>query len=698
MVAGARVRKSYAVTQWREGWIKGLSVAPSLVKHLSYPIIWHQLTRETRGETVVQIARQLQRSGLLILVLTAAAAAAASCSAGGGNNPGGNLNGSGGSSSGGLGAGGLGLGGIPVVNVGGASGASSITIKKDLPQPWLYYIEGNDYAYKDPTANAGIRNAFQGTVDPTKHPVLVYPLDHSMHPMNLGQIDFQWQKGDSSELAYRIDATDGTKNYHFYVPCVKALNACHYPMPESEILHLGLDYAGKQLTWSITGTDAAGHLFQSSTIQLFYTPAEVDGALYYWASSKAEIKRAAFGARQAVPLIDPNSTTNDYACSACHSVSRKGNVIGFSVCNKAGENVAGIRIAPTDDPTNPYFKPTMGTTPFGPNLSHTPPADTIGSTTGQPTDHFGTSLGLNPDGTIAAVNGINVNSPNDGWKPWLALWDAHTGAVLDGPYYAGDPIFGGGNQLGIWPEYSADGSQLVVQVVGGPATNAVWAFSGNGSGIGIMPVTGNKLGTTRMVVPPPATGFHFYPSISPDSQWIAFASAVTATDSKGRNMSNQFDSAVLRLANVTSGQVTELVRGTQYTVADAQAMAAGTKLPAGHSTWPKFAPFAQGPNKNLMFITYTSAMPYGTILPQGGLTQLWLFAVDVSKIGTDDPSYAPIWIPYQDPTDASLSPYWTEVIPCYAQAGGVCSGCVAGETCFVSTDNTCSCRNENVTH
>src|SRR6185503_18745189 len=105
-------------------------------------------------------------------------AVAASCSAGG-DTPGGSLGTGGHEANGGQGFGGLGLGGIPIINVGGASGATGVTIKKDLPEPWLYYKEGNDYAYKDSSASAGIRDAFTGTVDAVKHPVLVYPLDHS---------------------------------------------------------------------------------------------------------------------------------------------------------------------------------------------------------------------------------------------------------------------------------------------------------------------------------------------------------------------------------------------------------------------------------------------------------------------------------------------------------------------------------------
>jgi hypothetical protein len=76
-------------------------------------------------------------------------------------------------------------------------------------------------------------------------------------------------------------------------------------------------------------------------------------------------------------------------------------------------------------------------------------------------------------------------------------------------------------------------------------------------------------------------------------------------------------------------------------------------------------------------------------------TQLWMFAVDLDKVGTADPSYAPFWLPYQDIEDASLSPYWTETIPCAQDPQGGCVGCVGQESCVVTGD-TCQCRADEV--
>ena len=103
---------------------------------------------------------------------------------------------------------------------------------------------------------------------------------------------------------------------------------------------------------------------------------------------------------------------------------------------------------------------------------------------------------------------------------------------------------------------------------------------------------------------------------------------------------------------------------------------------------PKFAPFVQGPSGHVMFVSFTSKMNYGWNDNKGG-NQIWMFGVDVSRSG--DPSYAPIWLPYQKPTDGSLGGVWATTSPCQSVAGG-CSGCRTGETCLVNeAANTCSC-------
>src|SRR5262249_55595331 len=142
-------------------------------------------------------------------------------------------------------------------------------------------------------------------------------------------------------------------------------------------------------------------------------------------------------------------------------------------------------------------------------------------------------------------------------------------------------------------------------------------------------------------------------------QWIAFQTAKRLYQADGqtpaepRSLSNY--NGVIRLVRSTGGPYScpgagciELTLGTQYTP---EAAFAGMGM---GSAWPKFTPFAQGMNNDIMFISFTSRIDYG-FLATGGLakgSQIWMFAVDLSKIDQGlDPSYAPIWLPYQDYSD-----------------------------------------------
>jgi hypothetical protein len=94
------------------------------------------------------------------------------------------------------------------------------------------------------------------------------------------------------------------------------------------------------------------------------------------------------------------------------------------------------------------------------------------------------------------------------------------------------------------------------------------------------------------------------------------------------------------------------------------------------SSWPKFSPFIQG---NLTFFTFNAEFDYGFVIPNNtAQPQLWMSAIDLSKAdqGTGDPSYAPFWLPFQDPTTNNHSAVWTEMVQCTQP-----TDCPSGYTC-----------------
>ncbi len=582
-----------------------------------------------------------------------------------------------------LGSGG-GSAGTSSVNVGGAAGSGS-----SLPPPWQYYSSDSELAYKDSALGADVKDQFPATSASDGAPTLVYPLAQSMHPMNVGDIVFQWQRGRSENTVFRIDAVGGGQTFRFFVSCNDAGNGksdeCIYVMPESEWLDLGGRFKGASIELSIAGSYAgAATTAQSASSTIDFSPEAVLGGLYYWSQTKSGIMRATFGSKRAELFIAPNSPTNDYACAGCHSVSRNGKVIAFTAQASRDYPGMGIQFAPTATPDQPYVAPTKGISPAGAGYPRTPGQE-------EPQDAFGQNVALNADGTIAAVNGARFDGVPPG-EEWFELRDATTGQTLTTPtnlpatWIIGDPLFGP-NQLPILPEWSPDGTSIVATMMN-RQSGCGWTFFSCQSGLTVLSIANNTISAVKPLVSfaPGDAMYHFYPSYSPDGKYVAFASAPNVTTESG---SSDNRNAVLRLVPATGGPYTcpgpscyELTLGTGYTPEQATA---GAGL---GSTWPKFTPFAQK-SGNLLFVSFTSRRDYGFL--SKGRAQLWMFAVDVTKLGNGDPSSAPIWLPHQDLTDESFTPYWTEVLPCEFDPQGGCQGCVGSEQCVAGPNNQCQC-------
>jgi WD40-like Beta Propeller Repeat len=594
------------------------------------------------------------------------------------------------------GGGGLNLasGGTGSLQLGGSNGLSlggdttTTGGMSDLPPPWQYYAEGDSFGFKDSTLGDDVRGAFPATETATGAPKLLYPLPGSMHPMNLGDITFQWLRGRSTDSLFRIDVEADKKSFKLYVPCADsgstAPEACIYKLPESEWLDLGARFKGGSIKVSVASAAAgAKDTAKSAPATLAFSPEPVLGGLYYWSQTKSGIMRATFGSKRAELFIAPRSPTNDYACAGCHSVSRDGKVIAFAAQADRDFPGMGIQVAPTSAPDQPMVRPTKGISPSGAGYPRTPGRE-------EPQDQFGQSVALNRDGSVAAVNGARFDGQPPG-EEWFELRDARTGMPLmnagkPAQWIIGDPLFGP-NQLPILPEWSADGKNIAATLMN-RQNGCGWTMFSCAGTIVTIPVTGSTIGAVRPLVTPSASDpmFHFYPSWSPDGKYIAFASAPVGNP-KG---SSDNHNAVLRVVPSSGGpypcpgpKCYELTNGTRYTVADAVAGA------GKGSTWPKFTPFSQAAG-NIMFVSFTSRIDYGVLSKERA--QLWMFAIDVSKLGSgEDASYAPIWLPHQEIEDQNFTPYWTEILPCNVDADGGCQGCVGSERCVVDHDNQCQC-------
>ncbi|HEY3665833.1 MAG TPA: hypothetical protein VGL19_07535, partial [Polyangiaceae bacterium] len=409
---------------------------------------------------------------------------------------------------------------------------------------------------------------------------------------------------------------------------------------------------GEDALLTVAASDGAGGAISvSSPVHLRFTYAPVPGGLYYWsahppntppgAPDQGTTFRLAFGARRAVPFIRPGQENPD-KCEGCHSVSGDGTTIAFTATNTFDEGAqSGSFIAQLTT------KPTLQPAPF-PILS----------------DHDSAMVALNYTGSLAIVGVDNT----------LNLRDVNAGTST-----AIDPSLLGQEKQGYFPDFSPDQKHIVVTLSDKP--DSPWAVTTGSIATLDFDGTTSTFSPAKVLVPMTDSEFHFYPSWSPDNQWIVFASAPRGPDltrcsnasditTCQPNRSYDQPSSRLRLAHFPDGRVYDLGRATQ-----------GVGL---SSTLPKFAPLPTD-GHNQLFITFNSKMNYGVEVSDSP-AQLWLSVLDFDRL-PDDPSSAPVWLPFQTFGQKNHLAYWTDKVRCRADhsepACGADEQCSQDGVCFV---------------
>jgi hypothetical protein len=474
--------------------------------------------------------------------------------------------------------------------------------------------------------------------DPAGAPSIVYPLDGAMHPINIGDITFQWKRGDDGNRVFRIRLDDGAQSYDFYVPCTVA--SCLYTLPAHGWLAIAYAHPDKQLMATVAATDGAGGaVFTSPAIAVRFTPEPVTGGLYYWTatSTGGTTYRLPFGASQGSPFIVPSSPTNPLTCSGCHSVSRDGRMISFAATNMPSS--CFLTTAPTTAPAAPTIAPDASTsTPKG-----TPARFTT----------------LNADGSRALVT----------TNGHIQVYETVNGQPLD--IGDTDALFPAG-KLVTHPEWSPSGLRVAFTLYSSTAPDDR-PTDGEIVTLELDPATGQASSLRHIVLMSDTDGlFHFYPSWSPDEHWLVMAAAPKGTSAYA------VPTARLRLASADIDNQT----CPSATCFDLARASQGTSV---SSTWPKLSPFSQVSGE-LLFVTFSSKIDYGFALVNSGANgadraQLWMAAIDLrTATNGADPSLPPFWLPFQDITETNHLPFWTNVVAC-SQDGISYASCGAGEVC-----------------
>jgi len=501
-----------------------------------------------------------------------------------------------------------------------------------LPPPYRPPPTWNcgERCWREDDVPEAIAEAFESTVERIDlEPEIVYPLDGAVHPTNLPELTFQFRRQATAHRWFdiRLTTVEGPsfRKYDFLVSCTPAGlgdDGCVYQVPSDLWRSIAEDHAGDALILTIGATaSASSSIHRSLEHSLVFSNDPISGGFYYWSTALGGTYRLPFGATQAVPWIAPGSASNPSACGGCHAVSRNGNVIAFTSDAAAGY----LQVANAADPTQKRIS----------------------------------SEGARNSSMMALNrNGSRVVVAFDGR---LTLRDAATSSVLA----EADKSFFGGGRTAFFPEFSADDQEVVVTLSDAP--DSFWSVvTGE---IAIVPVTGDQFGEPRVIASTPDQ-VYFYPSWSPDGEWVAFAAAPIFS------LSYDQPSARLCVVHKDGGTIYELENATQGI--------------GNTSTLPKFAPFVQADGS--MFFTFNSKLDYGLLLENSAkasaaeqLPQLWLSVFDPRRVTDGDPSSAPVWLPFQRVDQRNHLGLWTERVSC-GDGNEQVSVCGPGEICI---DNSC---------
>ncbi|MHB8872857.1 MAG: TolB family protein [Myxococcaceae bacterium] len=442
---------------------------------------------------------------------------------------------------------------------------------------------------------------FAGTVvtsNAAKSPLIVYPNDGTRFPRNIYKVLFQWRKSGNDHFRLTFDGpfsrtvvySDGVNPL-----CAAAVPAAGCFEADRAVWQaVAGSNAGAATTLTIDGVlTGDANVYRGQSIELGFSKRDVRGAIFYWSTTSAGIRRAsvsdsapeAYLVAKPVPtVLAPNNAT--VKCVACHTVSRNGKKLfaGTQTSAANGEFVYDVTLMP-------------------------PPIPAITTQISTANKGFGT---FSPDDTRVVATIGNI----------LAEFDSTSGARVAtlSPLAATNP------------DWSPSGSELVFSNKGGDSPGT--------AGLDVIAYSGaDTWGAVRALVP--AAGLtNIFPSYSPDGTHIAYA--------RGKGGHGDKTLQLFLVKADGSAPPVELVTANRHVNNTVTTGQFENNMP----TW--------APPGDLDWVAFNSLRPYGVVYPTGGTQQIWVAAIDRSKLdGGVDPSYPAFRFAFQDLAENNHRAFWT---------------------------------------
>jgi len=489
-----------------------------------------------------------------------------------------------------------------------------------------------------------------GTPTAGAAPTIAYPLAGALFPVNVAPIEIHAQKADPRQTLARIELTSGTQlAYRYYAPCAASPNPGTFP--GACIVSISGTFASQlagvseaadvQLKVRLAAADGS-LLGESAPTALAWSRVGLTGGLYYWTTAGAgeafntAIARYDFNGDASRPTIylsdnaAPAVPAGQTQCLGCHAVSPDGAKLAFSLGGSDPSFFSLYDVA-TAMPTasNLTASKFAGMSTFSPDGSRMVTMS-YGNLTLRTAD---ASLGVIQDHLFAdAISTERLSHPF--WSP-------------------------GGSHFAFvsWTPSAADVSAN--HITGDMVQGAqIWIADSDGTAM---------TSTPRVLVPRAANITSYYPAISDDDRFVVFnQSDCTGPANGGAWGAGACDgyndiSATLHVVPVAGGAPIALTRAN------------GGDAPLTTNSWPRWSPdHGTFRGKRLYWVAFSSRRAYGLVLSGTNIDrkpQLWFAAVAVSDDGsapTVDPSFAPVWLPGQDPDPTgprgNHTPAWTSKI------------------------------------